>query len=113
MHREEYGKMEFLRRLCNLQDRGAKAEYEPDTEDCDELAADEPKMLSLGGPTLKKKKKCLKPEECFLVGLKESFERQIQWEKASLLQRPPKPREFNDYAGPTRKPDEALCSYPC
>ena len=44
MHREEYGKMEFLRRLCNLQDRGAKAENESDTEDSDELAADEPDM---------------------------------------------------------------------
>ena len=41
-------------------------------------------------------KQCINPEERALVVLKKSFERQIQRKKASLLQRPPKPREFND-----------------
>jgi hypothetical protein len=41
-------------------------------------------------------KQCLKPEERALVGLKKSFEQQIQRKKASLLQRQPKSGEFND-----------------
>ena len=41
-------------------------------------------------------KSCLKPEERSLVGLKKSFERQVQRKKAAILLRPPKPVEFSD-----------------